>query len=296
LKRRALLAISIFALAALPFAPAQAEDSVRISQSSALIGEHLSVELRVVAPADATVELTPGTPSWADVELVGVDVITRSAQGDSVEWFFAARVAPFSPGEIAFAPSVAIVRGSEATPRVLPVVALNVVPTLAPDADLVLSPLPPPLAIRGAESPLLKPGIAAGVFGAAALLALVLFFLGRALLRVLRRETPIEAAPVMPSTLEGAAALLDSDPVGAYRLMSAVVKSELARRYGVRATALTSRELRRKLESGSDRWEARLVGGLLEECDSVIYAGYRPAPERRQADLTMAREIVEVSA
>ena len=37
------------------------------------------------------------------------------------------------------------------------------------------------------------------------------------------------------------------------------------------------------------------VGGLLEECDSVIYAGYRPAAERRQADLTMAREIVEVA-
>jgi hypothetical protein len=45
--------------------------------------------------------------------------------------------------------------------------------------------------------------------------------------------------------------------------------------------------------SGADRFAARLVGGLLEECDSVVYAGYRPAAERRRADLTMAREIVE---
>ena len=73
------------------------------------------------------------------------------------------------------------------------------------------------------------------------------------------------------------------------------MKSELARRYGLRATALTSSELRRRLEAEGDRWQARLVGGLLEECDSVIYAGYRPAAERRQADLTMAREIVEVA-
>jgi hypothetical protein len=35
------------------------------------------------------------------------------------------------------------------------------------------------------------------------------------------------------------------------------------------------------------------VGGLLEECDAVVYAGYRPASERRLADLNMAREILE---
>ena len=45
--------------------------------------------------------------------------------------------------------------------------------------------------------------------------------------------------------------------------------------------------------SGVDRWQTRLVGGFLEECDAVVYAGYLPAAERRQADLTMAREIVE---
>jgi hypothetical protein len=101
---------------------------------------------------------------------------------------------------------------------------------------------------------------------------------------------------VIPPDLQGAEQLLHSDPVSAYRLMSSVVKNELARRYGVRATALTSSELRRRLETDGDRWEARLVGGLLEECDSVIYAGYRPAAERREHDLTMAREIVEAPA
>ncbi len=174
-------------------------------------------------------------------------------------------------------------------------VALEVVPTLAADAELVLSPLPPPSGVAGAESPLLRPAIAIGGLLAAALIALAVWFVGRRLVRMLNRpqvEAPVE---VVPATLDGAERLLEADPVGAYRLMSAVVKSELARRYGVRATALTSSELRRKLEEGSDRWEARLVGGLLEECDSVIYAGYRPAQERRQADLTMAREIVEVA-
>ena len=105
------------------------------------------------------------------------------------------------------------------------------------------------------------------------------------------------ASPGRAPALVDAEAAIDADPVTAYRVMSSVVKSELARRHGLHATALTSTELRRRLEDqGVDRWHARLVGGLLEERDAAIYAGYRPALERRQADLNMAREIVEVGA
>ena len=290
------LLVLVASLGVLPFGATRAEDSVRISPSSGLIGQPLSMELRVLAPPDATVELTPGTASWGDVELVGIDVVTKSAIGNEVEWFFAARVAPFTPGAIAFAPSVAVVRGGESAQRVLPVVNLEIRPTLAVDADLVLSALPAPASIGGAESPLLKPALGVAIVGGAALVVLALWFAGRTAVRKLRRQRPVEAPALVPVTLDGAAALIDTDPVGAYRLMSNVVKGELARRYGMRATALTSTELRRRLEAGSDRWEARLVGGLLEECDSVIYAGYRPAAERRQADLTMAREIVEVGS
>ena len=49
-------------------------------------------------------------------------------------------------------------------------------------------------------------------------------------------------------------------------------------------------------EGGIDRFQGKLAGNLLEECDAVVYAGYRPAAERRHADLTMARELVEESA
>lgn len=272
-----------------------AENSVHLSKNSARIGEQLVMEIRVSTPADATVELTPGTLSWADVELVGIDQITRVPQGDEAGWYIAARVAPFTPGAIRFAPSVSVVRGAEATQLELPAVALNVMPTLPADADLTLSPLPPPQGVGGAESPLLRPAIAAGVLAGVVLVVLAGWFVVRRIVHRARKPAVAQPVEAVPATLDGAERLLDADPVGAYRLMSSVVKSELARRYGVRATALTSTELRRKLEEGSDRWEARLVGGLLEECDSVIYAGYRPALERRQADLTMAREIVEVA-
>ena len=44
--------------------------------------------------------------------------------------------------------------------------------------------------------------------------------------------------------------------------------------------------------AGVDGWEERMARELLRECDAVVYAGYRPAVERRVADLRIAREIV----
>ena len=295
MKRLPLLLMAVVGLAVLPSTPVRGEDSVRLSRTNALIGEHLVMEIRVTAPPKATVELTPGTPSWAGVELVGIDDVTQVPGADGVVWYIAARIAPFAPGTVSFAPSVAIVEGSEAVTVELPPVQLTAVATLPADAELALSPLPPPVAIAGAESPLFKPVLVAGGLFGSALLSLAIWLLLRVAGRRVRRHVPLVAVPEAPASLEGAEQVLDTDPVAAYRLMSSVVKSELARRYGLRATALTSSELRRRLEAEGDRWQARLVGGLLEECDSVIYAGYRPAAERRQADLTMAREIVEVA-
>lgn len=273
------------------------EDRVELRRASALLGEHLSATVRVSAPAGAVVEITPGTPSWGGVELVTTaspSVVTRGAES---LWIFEVKIAPLLPGEVAFAPTVVIVSGAEVATRTLPPVTLTVLPTLGPDDPLELTPLLPPVAIPGAESPLLRPAIAAGAVVGIALLTLLAWILAK---RWMHRPRRVVVRPVVapdPPGLQTAEAVIDTDPVSAYRVMSSVVKTELARRYNLRATALTSNELRRRLEDqGVDRWQARLVGGLLEECDAVIYAGYRPAAERRQADLTMAREIVEVSA
>lgn len=268
-------------------------DRAELQRSAVLIGEHVQLRMQVLAPAGATVELTPGTPGWADVELVSVDEVTQAAQGDGVLWFITATVAAFFPGELQFAPSYTLIQGADATLRSFPPLALTVANSLGPDAELILSPLPPPRSIPGAESPLLRPVIVVALALGLAIAGLLLWLAVRTVLHRLRRAGPVLTLPETPASLDGAEQLLHSDPVGAYRLMSSVVKNELARRYGVRATALTTTELRRRLETGGDRWEARLVGGLLEECDAVIYAGYRPAAERRQHDLTMAREIIE---
>jgi hypothetical protein len=38
-----------------------------------------------------------------------------------------------------------------------------------------------------------------------------------------------------------------------------------------------------------------LVSGLLSECDDVVFAGYQPAPERAESDITLAYQIVDMT-
>jgi hypothetical protein len=47
------------------------------------------------------------------------------------------------------------------------------------------------------------------------------------------------------------------------------------------------------VESGIERWQARLVGELLKRCDLAIYAHTYPDPESANFDLTLAYEIIE---
>jgi hypothetical protein len=88
----------------------------------------------------------------------------------------------------------------------------------------------------------------------------------------------------------------EGDYVAYYRAIGVTVRSYLSERYGFPAFALTTRELEYEmLRRGLDRWQVRVAGGLLTQCDSVVYAQYRPAAERADADLTAAYEVVEMS-
>lgn len=270
-------------------------DSADISSSTLRIGEQATLVIEVATAPGATVEVDPAAASWAGVEVVRIVATSVDDSGLQAIHRIELVVAPFEPGAIEFAPAVNVIAGTEVAARVLPPLRLDVRPSLAPDAPLELSPLPPPEAIGGGESPLLRPALAAGAV-AVVLAVAALGILGATALRRRRPAAPAPAASAAPPSLEGAERALEHDPVVAYRTLAATVRSVIASRYGLPASALTTAELQRRMEAqGVDRWQARLVGGLLEECDSVVYAGYRPAPERRRSDLTMAREIVEAS-
>ncbi len=88
----------------------------------------------------------------------------------------------------------------------------------------------------------------------------------------------------------------DGDFAAYYGVLASTVRDYLTYRFGFPAFALTTVELQGQMVfRGMDRWQARLVGGLLSQCDAVMFAHYRPAGERADADLTAAYEIIEMS-
>ena len=291
---RSLLALLFAALLAMPLTAALAEDGDRATaaRGSIAVGEQIALRLEVVTEAGETVEINPGGPSWNGVELVRVTASASRPLGGQALHTIDLVVAPFMPGSVAFQPAVTVVSGSESSLRLLPVVTLNVLSSLRPGEPLEMSPLPAPSAVGGAESPFLKPAIGLGGAAALVLVAGLVMLVSRRLSRL--TKVPPVVAPRAAPTLFAAERDIVTDPVTAYRALASVVRAVLGERYGFPAPSLTTHELKRKMEgAGVDRWQARLVEGLLEECDAVVYAGYRPAVERREADLNMAREIVE---
>ena len=117
--------------------------------------------------------------------------------------------------------------------------------------------------------------------------------------RALRRA-PVFTSPedAARATLDeaGAAFAANRDYVAYYTALGNAVRNYLSRRYEFPAFALTTRELEAEmLRQGLNRWQIRVATGLLSQCDAVVYARYRPAAERADADLTAAYEVVEMS-
>jgi hypothetical protein len=294
------VAALVAAVLALPLAGVapQGGDTAIVNVAQLRIGERATLTLTVHAATAAQVEVDPAADSWNGVEVLRIaKTATRDLGGGQSLFTLDVVIAPFVPGAGTFTPQVNVIESGVVTPRALPSVSWNVIAVLGPNDPLTLSPSPGPRAIEGAQSPLLLPAIIGGAIVAAAVLGLVVFLVGRWLLRP--RPARVVAAPVEAAapSLAAVEAIIDTDPVGAYRTLGGAVKAVLAKEYGFAAGALTTQELRQRMESfGVDRWQARLVGGLLEECDAVVYAGYRPAAERRRADLAMAQEIVSREA
>lgn len=284
------------ALALASTGSAVADDQVSPFPASVIIGQQFRVTVQVEAPSGAEVEINTVAEGWNGVEVVRVENLgaTDAGAGQS-RHTFTLTLAAFAVGPLDIQPTVLITEQGVSIERDLPVSRLLVASTLPPNAPLRLTPLAAPGPVSGAQSPWLVPI----VVGAVVLAGLALLALAALLVRWwLRRPRPARellgpGAVGLPDFGALEASIL-ADPIGAYRAMAALVRETLARRYGFPARALTTLELARRMEAeGVDRWEARLVGGLLEECDAVVYAGYLPAPERRAADLTMAMQVLE---
>ena len=308
----ALLALIALAAHAGPGQPATAQEapltppiSVRVAfdQPTVALGERTRLTVTVTHGDDLLISASEPRQGEALQLLDAPPPVSTPAGDGEVVTVFSYLLAGFALGELApGAVRVSWLHTDGAAGSIeLAAPALIVRSTLTA-GDTELRPLKPQIGIEGAPPAWRRPASVAA-------LAVVVLGAGVAawVVRVRRRRTPPEAVEATPSGPEVAARrLLDrlvaarplehGDFDGYYGTISTVVRGFLEERFGFRATALTTVELQsRMVDRGVDRWQARLVGGLLDRCDAAVYARRYPDPLSADHDLTVAYEIVELS-
>jgi hypothetical protein len=270
------------------------------------VGDRFRYVIKVEADRGASVFLAPG--GLPDVLALSrtPSTTTRALRDDRVEITLTIDVAAFVPGNLTVPPLRLRHRapGGAATDISTPPSSVNVVSVLPAGEAAAPKDLKPQAEIGTPPVTWLYAALAAAVIALIVVVALLLW--RRAVLRrrVQLQEPEAEEGPDLGPE-DRARRVLDAagrdfaaagDYVRYYGSLAVTVRNYLTERYGFAAFALTTRELQGEMvRRGIDRWQARLVSGLLTQCDAAVYAGYRPAHERADADLTAAYEIVEMS-
>ncbi len=271
------------------------------------VGDRVNYTVVVRHPADTEVELPRAASLLGDLEVIETRplAIGDDADGSKVTQLNYVLVA-FRTGPLTITPPVIPLTQSngvrqELTGSPLPIQVDSVLPPDQPATEL--RDLKPQIAFPEESAASIAP-ILIGVGVAAAILLVAAVWLRRRS-RIKSEPAPVDLISITPE--ETARAELDRiaelglGSQGRYReyysSIAVCIRHYITERYGFAAVALTTPELEaRMVRLGLNRWQARLVGGLLSECDDVVYARYTPAPERAKAVLTMAYEITEMGA
>jgi hypothetical protein len=271
-----------------------------VEPRQATVGDRLNLTIRVAHDDAFSVTGPAFGDNFGVLELLDVrePLVARAGPGSSITTFGYTLTA-FATGahEVPRLPVRWSSGAGEGVVETEPVTVI-IASVLNPGDD-ELRPLKPQLTIADPAPSPLVPAAYVAIFAALTALGYVLVqraIGGRPL------TAPVEPEPIVLTPAERARAALDAlagergDLRRYYAGIAATVRRYLSERYGFGAYAMTRRELQRHMSrSGLDRWPARLTGNLLEQSDAVQFAGFEPAPERADADLTAAYEIIELT-
>jgi hypothetical protein len=308
---RAPLPAALALIATLLLAPAiaSAKDPIvmdlRIDAPSVVtVGDHVTYTVVVEADAGTMIDLNAATLP-PEVALVSPPETARTLlAGGREQVTISFKLAPFIAGDISV-PGLPLryTLPDGTTGEVETAGSVIQVTSVLPAAGAVTPrDLKPQAEIGEAPPTWPLPAIAAGA--GILILLLVAFFLRRRVSRY-RVQRALRRAPVFVGPEDEARARLDDagaayratgDLTAYYTALGNTVRRYLTQRFDFPAFALTTREMETAMRGeGLDRWQIRVATGLLSQCDAVMYARYRPADERADADLTAAYEIVEMS-
>lgn len=280
-------------------APIAATASVDVQ--SVLLGERFRLVVTVTHPAELLVSVEPPARS-ATMQLVEVIPAARTPGNPTMTTRFEYVLAAFALGDITLPAQRVSWLNAQGETGSLQVVAPPLpVRARSAEDDNTLRPLKPQAEVGGA--PLWWQRYGPYALGGVAVLALVAYGAQRWRARPRRAvlvapdAAPIdEAARARLDVLATANPLARGDYDSYYGTIAEVVRDHLETHFGFNARALTTAELQQRMVAlGVERWQARLVSGLLDRCDGAVYARRRPDPSSADHDLTVAYEIVELS-
>ncbi|MEX2446280.1 MAG: hypothetical protein WD734_02985 [Dehalococcoidia bacterium] len=301
-----LLAVALLAALTVPSVAVAQEApdldaTLQFDPPDAAIGDRVTLTLVVEHSADVIVDAQP--PDLEEVDLVSDSGPVSSPNADGSETTrFTWVLQPFLLGPLETGDVRVTWLRADGVDGAVEVTgaALAIEPTRAADDD-VLRPLKPQATVGGAPPAWVRPALAVAAVGAASLLAIAIGLLIR---RFRNREPQPSEVDVTPERIarDRLDALAEERHLARgnyeayYGGIALAVRAYLRGRFGFNAHALTTTELEeRMLAQGIDRWQARLVSGLLERCDGAVFARRYPEAESADHDLTVAYEIVELS-
>ena len=281
---------------------------VTLDPPTALLGEQVRLLVTVEHDADQLITLGRIDGALAAQLVEDATPLEREAGNGRLVSEFVYTLAAFELGGVELGATVVRALRDDGSTVEVPVAlpALSVEATTAAD-DVTLRPLKPQREVGGAPPAWQRPEVAIGgvVVAATLVLSALVWWV---VLTLLRRRWRGRAEPVAPAWPLEEAARVRLDELAArgapnsapaattyHHEIASVVREYLEARFAFAATALTTNELEARMTGeGVDRWQARLVGGLLERCDAAVYAHRHPDRDSADRDLTVAYEIVEL--
>ena len=300
---RALVAVALaLALVAPMHAAVLAQDGApRITETSltpetATVGDRLTLRIEVDHPDGVTVEGPRFGDDFGGLEIVEAPPPSRSDTHTTITF----TMTSFETGAITLPPLEVRYRGPDGAGSLMTEPRTVQVRSVLSPGDDALRPLKPQLSLSDGAPPAVVPVLFGATF-------IVLTLFGYWLIRRAIDARPVEPAPVEPAMTpaERARQALDAlvasgaaerDVRAHYARVAEIVRAYLSERFGFAGYAMTRREMERGMaRAGIDRFAGRVTANLLEQCDAVQFAGFRPPPERIDADITAAYEIVQMT-
>jgi hypothetical protein len=297
------IAAMLIAVASVNAAAPPSVASITVEPAHATVGDQITLTIAVDHDAATTIE---GAGFGADVgafEIVAVAPPRTEQHDDASRTTIAYTLAAFRTGALTIPPQTITYRGTSGTGTLATAATAVTIASVLSPGDTELRPLKAQIDLGDPAPSPIVPALFVAAFAALTAFGYVLVRRAAAIVPMPAPAASV-TAPAPPSADQIARAALDAiaaadlaaDAPEYYARIAATVRTYLSARFDFPAYAMTRRELEYgATDSGIDRWPARVIANLLEQCDAVEFATFRPAPERRAADLTAAYEIIELT-